>query len=108
MNKKKITLIFFFLSLVLLVVYFINPLKKEAPSKSKTSEIENIESSNLLSELNFSSDDGKGNIYILKALKGEIDFENNNIIFLEKINAIIEFFKCSRAKKIFSIVITLI
>ena len=45
MNKKKITLIFFFLSLVLLIIYFINPLKKEAPSKSETSEIENIESS---------------------------------------------------------------
>ena len=90
MNKKKITLIFFFLSLVLLVIYFINPLKKEAPSKSKTSEIENIESSNLLSELNFSSEDKNGNIYTLIAQEGEIDFENNNIIFLKKIKATVK------------------
>ena len=90
MNKKKITLIFFFLSLVLLIIYFINPLKKEAPSKSETSEIENIESSNLLSELNFSSEDDNGNIYTLIAQEGEIDFENNNIIFLKKIKATIK------------------
>jgi len=90
MNKKKITLIFFFLSLVLLVIYFINPFKKEAPSKSETSEIENIESSNLLSELNFSSKDKNGNIYTLIAQEGEIDFENNNIIFLKKIKATIK------------------
>ena len=88
--KKKITLIFFFLSLVLLVIYFINPLKKEAPSKSETSEIENIESSNLLSELNFSSEDDNGNIYSLFAQEGEIDFDNNNIIFLKKIKATIK------------------
>ena len=90
MNKKKFTLIFFFFSLVLLVIYFINPLKKEATSKSETSEIENIESSNLLSELNFSSEDNNGNIYTLMAQEGEIDFENNNIIFLKKIKATIK------------------
>ena len=90
MNKKKITLIFFFLSLVLLIIYFINPLKKEPPTKSETSEIENIESSNLLSELNFSSEDDKGNIYSLLAQEGEIDFENSNIIFLKKVRAIIK------------------
>ena len=90
MNKKKVTLIFFFFSLVLLVIYFNNPLKKEATSKSETSEIENIESSNLLSELNFSSKDKNGNIYTLIAQEGEIDFENNNIIFLKKIKATIK------------------
>ena len=90
MNKKKITLIFFFLSLVLLVIYFINPLKKEDTSKSENSEIENIESSNLLSELNFSSEDSNGNIYTLKAQSGEIDFENKDIIFLKNIEAIIK------------------
>tara|TARA_B100001559_G_scaffold266542_1_gene233009 strand:- start:696 stop:1262 length:567 start_codon:yes stop_codon:yes gene_type:complete len=90
MNKKKVALIFFFFSLVLLVIYFINPLKKEAPSKKETSEIKNIESSNLLSELNFSSKDNNGNIYNLIAQEGEIDFENNNIIFLKKIKATIK------------------
>ena len=76
--------------MVLLIIYFFNPLKKEAPSKSENSEIENIESSNLLSELNFSSEDDNGNIYTLIAQEGEIDFENNNIIFLKKIKATVK------------------
>ena len=57
MNKKKIIIVFF-LSLVLLVIYFVNFYKKKLISKSETPKIENIEnieSSNLLSELNFSS-----------------------------------------------------
>ena len=76
MNKKKKISIFFFLSLVLLIIYFINFSKKEAPSKNEAPEIENIESSNLLSELNFSSEDDNGNIYSLFAQEGEIDFDN--------------------------------
>ena len=90
MNKKKIIPIFFFLSLVLLIIYFINFFKKEAPSKNEAPEIENIESSNLLSELNFSSEDDNGNIYSLFAQEGEIDFEDSNIIFLKKIKATIK------------------
>ena len=90
MNKKKIIPIFFFLSLVLLVIYFINFLNKETPSKNEAPEIKNIESSNLLSELNFSSEDDNGNIYSLFAQEGEIDFENSNIIFLKKIKATIK------------------
>jgi len=95
MNKKKIIIVFF-LSLVLIIIYFGNFYKKKLDSKSETSKIENIEnienieSSNLLSELNFSSKDDKGNEYSLLAKEGEIDFENNNIIFLKKIKAIIK------------------
>jgi LPS export ABC transporter protein LptC len=92
MNKKKIIIVFF-LSLVLLVIYFGNFYKKKLISKNETSNIENIEnieSSNLLSELNFSSKDDKGNEYSLFAKEGEIDFENNNIIFLKQIKAIIK------------------
>ena len=86
MNKKKIIIVFF-LSFVLILIYFGNFYKKKLLSKnetSKTDKIENIESSNLLSELNFSSKDDKGNVYTLLAKEGEIDFENNNIIFLKK------------------------
>ena len=43
-----------------------------------------------MSELNFSSEDKNGNIYTLIAQEGEIDFENNNIIFLKKIKATIK------------------
>ena len=77
----------------MLVIYFGNFYKKNPLSKNKTSKtdnIENIESSNLLSELNFSSKDDQGNVYSLSAKEGEIDFENNNIIFLKKIKATIK------------------
>tara|TARA_B100001113_G_C21069769_1_gene605037 strand:- start:782 stop:1354 length:573 start_codon:yes stop_codon:yes gene_type:complete len=92
MNKKKIIIVFF-LSLIFTFIYFGNFYKEDLISeneKSKTDNIENIESSNLLSELNFSSKDDKGNVYSLSAQEGEIDFENNNIIFLKKIKAIIK------------------
>ena len=63
---------------------------KKNKTETVLPEIENIESSNLLSELNFSSKDDDGNIYTLIAQEGEIDFENNNIIFLKKIKATVK------------------
>ena len=89
MNKKKI-ITFFFLSLILIIGYFTNLNKKKTLPETAVPEVENIESSNLLSELNFSTEDNKGNVYTLKAKSGEIDFENNNIIFLKNIEAIIK------------------
>jgi len=85
MNKKKIIKIFFFLILILIpFVYYFNFENKKKVQEIENSEIENIESSNLLNELNFSSEDDKGNLYTLKAEEGEIDFEDNKIIFLKK------------------------
>ena len=89
MIKKKI-ITFFFLILVLIIGYFTIFYKKKTPRETVTPEVENIESSNLLSELNFSSEDNRGNLYTLKAQSGEIDFENKDIIFLKNIEAIIK------------------
>jgi len=91
MNRKKIKIFFFLVILFSSIIYILSfSFKKKNLQTEIIPDIQTNQNSNLLSELNFSSDDGKGNIYTLKALKGEIDFENNNIIFLEKINAIIE------------------
>ena len=89
MNQKKIISVFF-LSLILVTIYFLNFYKKKTALKVEAPKIEDIESSNLLSELNFSSKDDKGNVYSLSAQEGEIDFENSNIIFLKKIKATIK------------------
>ena len=89
MSKKKIITIFF-LSLVLIIGYFKIFNKKKTLPETAIPEVENIESSNLLSELNFSSEDNRGNLYTLKAQSGEIDFENKDIIFLKNIEAIIK------------------
>ena len=51
---------------------------------------DNIYSSNIITEVSFESKDPKGNTYRVSALKGEIDFSDNKIIFLEKIDASIE------------------
>ena len=91
MNNKKIKLFFFLLILFFVIIFFINFYNQEKTVENTTApEIETNQSSNLLSELNFSSEDDKGNLYTLKALQGEIDFENSNIIFLKKIEAIIQ------------------
>ena len=87
--KKKIILFFFF-CLILFVFYLGKFYNKKNKTETVLPEIENIESSNLLSELNFSSKDDNGNIYTLIAQEGEIDFENNNIIFLKKIKATVK------------------
>ena len=87
--KKKIILFFFF-CLILFVFYLGKFYNKKNKTETVLPQIESIESSNLLSELNFSSKDKNGNIYTLIAQEGEIDFENNNIIFLKKIKATIK------------------
>ena len=86
--KKKIILFFF--CLILFIFYLGKSYNKKNKTEAVLPEIENIESSNLLSELNFSSEDDNGNLYTLMAQEGEIDFENNNIIFLKKIKATVK------------------
>ena len=43
--------------------------------------------SNLLENVEYVSKDGKGNEYVIRALKGEIDFNNNEIIFLKNVES---------------------
>ena len=44
-------------------------------------------SSNVIKDVNYSSKDVKGNEYFLYALEGQIDINNNNIIFLKQVDA---------------------
>ena len=93
MIKKNIKIFFFFCIVVLTIISYLNFLNKKKETKEIDKnikiEVEDLQSSNLLSELNFVSEDDR-NIYKLEALEGEIDFENNNIIFFKKIKALIE------------------
>ena len=47
-------------------------------------------SSNVIENVEYSSRDSNGNEYIITAKKGEVDINNNNIIFLESVNGIIK------------------
>jgi len=46
--------------------------------------------SNIIKDINYTSEDGKGNKYIINAVKGEIDYSNTNIMFLTGVEAIIK------------------
>jgi LPS export ABC transporter protein LptC len=95
MKKKKI--VFFLIFLVLISVFIIHKLyKKKLKIDEKTSLIKDVSeddlsySSNIINNVNYSSKGMRGNEYNINALKGEIDYQNDNIIYLTDVNAIIE------------------
>jgi hypothetical protein len=99
-KKKDFKSILLILSLIIVLLISLkifnkdNPKKLEAEIQESEAEIQesedNIYSSNIITEVSFESKDPKGNTYTVSALKGEIDFSDNKIIFLEKIDASIE------------------
>ena len=54
-----------------------------------------IYKSNIIKDINYTSRDLKGNEYILVAKEGEIDLDNNDIIFLTDVTAYIKLVKNS-------------
>ncbi len=54
----------------------------------KTEEI--VYSSNILTDVKYTSKDSKGNEYIITALKGEVDYSNTDIIYLTKVTGLIK------------------
>ena len=49
-----------------------------------------IYNSNIIENVYYSSIDAKGNEYIIRASQGEIDFKQNNIIYLTNVKALIK------------------
>ena len=54
---------------------------------------ENFTNSNIIKDIKYSSKDLKGNEYIILAKQGEIDLNNNDIIFLKEVDAYIKMVK---------------
>ena len=72
--------------LCILTIYFYN-------NKENVSQIEIEErsyTSNIIENVKYSSRDINGNEYVINAEKGEVDINNDNIIFLKKVSAIIK------------------
>ncbi len=97
MSGKKILLIFFIFLTIFCYFFFIEfktNKKSETINSKTTTEIETSEDiiykSNIIEDVNYVTKDADGNEYIIKALKGEIDFDNPNILYLTKINALIK------------------
>ena len=101
--KKKIFLkIVIILSLIIITWFVYSKYFKIYKGKlsiqpDPTSEIEkeNIYNSNIIKDINYTSRDLKGNEYILIAKEGEIDLDNNDIIFLTDVTAYIKLIKNS-------------
>jgi regulatory protein YycI of two-component signal transduction system YycFG len=91
MNKRSIIYIIIFFLIIFIFLYF-KYLKKEKVIKieSKDSE-EFVYNSNIIENVSYSSKDLEGNQYTIKATNGEIDFKQNDIIFLRNVKAKIEF-----------------
>ncbi len=96
---KKIIFGLIFLIIILLVLIF--AYKKNLETKKISTDIkikieeENINSSNIIKDINYSSKDLDGNEYIIYAKEGEIDLVNTDIIFLKDVTAYIKLKKKS-------------
>ena len=97
MFKKKIVKIFFLLLILFFLTFiiytkFYKELKKNEASKIDTviPQEEDSISSNIIKDVNYVTTDPDGNEYIVTASKGEIDFNNDNILFLTNVRALIK------------------
>ena len=89
--KKKfiISLIIIFL-IALASLYFKSSKKKETVNIEKNVLEEIPYSSNIIENVYYSSKDAKGNEYIIEASRGEIDYNNSNIVFLSNVKGLIK------------------
>ena len=94
MSLKKSVKILFITCLLLVVSFLVYSkfLKKEIKDVSieNSKEEEEVYESNIIKDVNFITRDGDGNEYIIKAIQGEIDFENNNVLYLTRVNGLIK------------------
>ena len=94
MVKTKIVKLL--IAILIIVTFFFIYIKyfKEQKYFSSTKVLNNDEevlyNSNIIKDINYSSEDLKGNKYILLAKEGEIDLNNTDIIFLREVIAYIK------------------
>ena len=90
MKKNKIVKIFFifFITFAIFLIYF--KFFKTENKIVKNDEIiieDEVYSSNIIENVNYSTKDADQNEYLITALKGEIDYTNPNIIYLTNVKA---------------------
>ena len=83
---KKIVIFLTIIVTIILIAY--NKFyKKEKKIEKVNSENINTYNSNILENVEYIAKDSKGNLYIIRASKGTIDYNNNSIIFLEDVKS---------------------
>ncbi len=86
----RVSFIISILILLLLIIFNLNQNNNELIEEKKEIVQEEIESSNVIKDVEYKSKDSSGNQYILKATEGIIDQNNSNIIYLTTIDAVIK------------------
>ena len=90
-----------FIIVLVLSFFFIysNYFQKEKNNQNLNLEVEKESStnSNIIRDIKYSSKDIKGNEYIILADEGEIDLDNNDIIFLKNVKAFINLMEKNEA-----------
>ena len=90
MNKGLIIKVLIGLSIIFFIFFFYFKVVKEEEKVSIIEEpvVENLDTTtNIISDVNYSSKDAKGNEYILYASQGQVDINDSKIIFLTKVEA---------------------
>ena len=90
-NSFKIKILFG-LSAIIIVFFFSLKLfnKEKKTSLEKEAIIEEVDTTtNIIKDVSYSSNDAKGNKYILNAKEGQIDLNNDKVIFLNEVKATI-------------------
>ena len=89
---KKIYIIFIIIFFLTIFVFlYFKYLKEEKVTKIEAKNTEDIVySSNIIEDVYYSSKDAKGNEFIIKASQGEIDYKQNEIIYLTNVKALIK------------------
>tara|TARA_B100000963_G_C22623259_1_gene671051 strand:+ start:705 stop:1271 length:567 start_codon:yes stop_codon:yes gene_type:complete len=90
MKNKIIKILFIFSGVFLIIFIYSNLNKKKEINVTQEIKEETSYNSNILLDVNYSSIDIDGNEYIINAEKGEIDFDNSNIVYLTNVTAIIK------------------
>ena len=81
--------IFLFISLILLVIYFIFFNKNENLVKINKAEIDNSVDNKIL-DLKYNAIDEDGNSYIIESAAGKVAEKEKNVLVLEKVTGIIK------------------
>ena len=93
MKKKNILfvlIVFLVISLLIIYLKYSKDSKEEIITKIEEEVKEEPYKSNIMENVNYSSKDIRGNEYTVNAVKGEIDYNNPNTIFLTDVKAVVK------------------
>ena len=90
MTKRNLLLLIFILAIIIiaLFIYFYKiPVEEKNVKIDETKIEEKSFASNIIQNVMYTSKDIRGNEYIITAKEGEIDINNDNVIFLKSVEA---------------------